>query len=140
MSSSRRCPSNNKSNVFLNNPSFCSPFTCLLFFYIPQLTLPKPDKNVEFFFFSFFVRMKSIKTAQWPNVPWRLCFRFHIAVFHARPLCSRLSFFPSLSLFNNADALDQLQASEEGAMLGHLCMSVSACAGIHEHVCGSWRR
>lgn len=52
----------------------------------------------------------------------------------------RLSFPPSLSLSNNGDALDRLEPSaEEGAMLGHLCVSMcvqafiaDVCVAVHE--------
>ncbi|TNN62988.1 Nephrin [Liparis tanakae] len=48
-----------------------------------------------------------------------------------RESCGRLSFSPSLSPFNNADALDQLQPSEEeAAMLGQLCVSIPVALGL----------
>lgn len=52
----------------------------------------------------------------------------------------RLLLSPSLSLSNNADPLDRLQPTEEdGAMLGHLCVSMCVqafmCSCIYVCIC-----
>ena len=86
------------------------------------------------------VGSKSIRDVLWLSVSWHLCVCLFISLLLLLSCSSssRLPFFPSLSLFNNADALHRLQPSEEErVMLGYLCVSVCVCvcAGIHGHAC-----